>query len=72
MTDSDILAAVFALNPRTGARARRLACAVQLLRSGLARRDATMQIRVRFGVGQAVAWRVVDMAADMAVIEPNK
>lgn len=72
MSDSDVLAAVFQLNPRTGARAQRLALAVKLLSDGLCRRDVTMQIRVRFGVGQAVAWRVVDMAADMACLGAKK
>lgn len=69
MTDADTLAAVFVLNPRTGERARRLACAVHLLRSGLSRSECVAAIRVRFSVQQPVAWRVVDMAADMACIE---
>ena len=66
MTDADTLAAVFVLNPRTGERARRLACAVHLLRTGLSRREVTRQIRARFSVGPLEAWRVVDMASDMA------
>lgn len=69
MNDADVLAAVFVLNPRTGARAKRLALAVSLLREGLERREVNRQIRLRFNVGRAVAWRVVDMAADMAILE---
>lgn len=71
MNDADVLAAVFVLNPRTGARAKRLAMAVSLLREGLERREVNRQIRLRFNVGRAVAWRVVDMAADMAILQPK-
>lgn len=66
MTADDILAAVYLLNRGTAERARRLACAVALMRSGQTRRAATMQIRTRFGVCAVEAWRVVDMAADVA------
>lgn len=67
-----ILEAVFILAPRTGERARRLACAADLLRAGTGRRDAAIQIQRRFAVGQPEAWRVVDMAADMVLIEKGK
>jgi hypothetical protein len=67
MSTELLLEAVFVLNPRTGKRARLLVCAVQLLRSGVPRRDVVSQIRERFSVAQPVAWRVVEMAADMAV-----
>lgn len=67
MTADLVLEAVFLLNPRTGERARRLVCAVQLLRAGTEKKDAVLQIRQRFGVGWHAAWRVVDMAADMAI-----
>ena len=69
MNAEAILEAVFILNPRTGERARRLACAVQLLRANPSRRDAAAQIRRRFAVGQPEAWSVVDMAADMVLSE---
>lgn len=69
MTDADTLAAVFILNPRTGERARRLACAVHLMRGGMTRTECVAALRVRFGILQPVAWRVVDMAADMACNE---
>lgn len=72
MNAEAILEAVFVLNPRTGERARRLACAVQLLRANASRRDAAAQIQRRFAVGQPEAWRVVDMAADMVLIEKDK
>jgi hypothetical protein len=48
-----VLEAAWVLNPRSVQRARRLALAVQLLRQ-------------RCGVGQPEAWRIVDMASDMA------
>lgn len=66
MTADDILAAVYILNRGTAERARRLACAVALMRSGVARRDAVLQIRARFSVCREEAWRMVDMAADVA------
>ena len=72
MNAEAILEAVFILNPRTGERARRLACAVLLLRADTSRRDAAIQIQRRFAVGQPEAWRVVDMAADMVLIEKGK
>ncbi len=64
-----LLEAVFVLNPRTGARAKRLVCAVQLLQRGASRGEAIAQLQQRFGITQPVAWRVVDMAADMALKE---
>jgi hypothetical protein len=67
-----ILEAVFILNPRTGERARRLACAVQLLRANASKLEAARQIRLRFEVSQPVAWHVVNMAADMVLIEKDK
>jgi hypothetical protein len=66
MTAEDILAAVHLLNARTARRARALACAVDLLRDGRTRREAIVVIRSRFLFSQPSAWRVVDMAADMA------
>lgn len=73
MTDVAFAEAVFVLNPRTGERARRLACAVRLLKGGMAVADVRVEIRLRFHVKNPVAWRVVDMAADMAgKISPEK
>lgn len=67
MTTELLLEAVFVLNPRTGQRARRLVCAVQLLRAGVSPRDVVAQIQQRFGVERTNAWRIVDMASDMAL-----
>lgn len=61
-----LLECVFVLNPRTAARARRLAVAMTLLREGKSRREVCVVIRQRFGVIQQEAWRLVDLAADMA------
>ena len=69
MSTELLLEAVFMLNPRTGARARRLVCAVQLLKAGASRSEVIAQIQQRFEVSQPVAWRVVDMAADMALTD---
>jgi hypothetical protein len=60
-----ILEAVQALNPRTLERARRLTCALSLLRSGLPRRDACATLRLRFPIGQPEAWRMVNLAAEI-------
>lgn len=66
MSDAVFVECVFILNPRTASRARRLALAVELLRQGMGRRDVSMQIRSRFGVNRLSAWRIVDVAYDMA------
>lgn len=66
MSAEILLECVFVLNPRTAARALRLAVALALLREGKSRREVCVIIRQRFGVIQQEAWRVVDMAADMA------
>lgn len=66
MTADDILAAVYMLNRGTAERARRLACAVALMRAGMTRRAAVAQIRARFVVCHSEAWRMVDMASDVA------
>jgi hypothetical protein len=66
MNEAAFTEAVFILNPRTAERAKRLACAVRLLREGLSVAEVRTQIRLRYKVAGPVAWRVVDMAADMA------
>ncbi len=67
MNDAAIIEAAWALNPRTIDRARRLAVALHLLREGRTRRDVCTLLRHRFPrICQSEAWRVVDMAADMA------
>ena len=72
MSDALLLEAVFVLNPRTAERARRLACALALLRAGMQRREACTIIQQRFGVCQSNAWRVVSMAADMALLSTKE
>lgn len=67
MSDAAILEAVQALSPATMDRARRLARAIDLLNAGATRGEAIKAIQLRFGVCQSTAWRVVDVAADMAV-----
>lgn len=54
------------IDPRVIERARRLEVAMQLLRAGSTRREASGLIQARFGVTQQVAWRIVDRAFDMA------
>ena len=66
MSDDALLEAVHVLNPRTLERARRLAVALVLLRGGMSRADAMVAIRLRFTIDRFEAWRLVDMAADIA------
>jgi hypothetical protein len=61
-----LIEAVFLLSPRTLERARRLTCAVDLLRAGKSRREVCVIIQGRYQVCQSNAWRVVDMADDIA------
>ncbi|MEY2654297.1 MAG: hypothetical protein RLZZ524_1325 [Pseudomonadota bacterium] len=71
MSADAVLEAVALLNPRTMARAQRLASAVSMIRSGVEQREASVLIRERFGCDRWTAWRVVSMAVDMAApIEP--
>lgn len=66
MSAEAIVEAVHVLNPRTLDRARRLSCALALLRAGMERRQACGVLRLRFSICQSEAWRMVDMAADIA------
>lgn len=66
MTDDAILEAVHVLNPRTLGRARRLSVALELLRAGQTRIQACAALRLRFSMSRFEAWRLVDMASDMA------
>jgi len=65
--DAALLEAVALLNPRTMDRAKRLCCAVQLLRTGVPASEVREAIRVRFKIGRSAAWVVVEMAEDMVV-----
>jgi hypothetical protein len=66
MTADDLLQCVQTLNPGTLERARRLALAIAMLRGGMAHGYVRSIIRVRFEVDRIEAWRIVDMASDMA------
>lgn len=66
-----ILELVHTIDPHVLERARRLEVAMRLLRSGHTRRECSGMIRVQFSISQASAWRIVDMAVDMAG-EPKK
>ena len=66
MSDAALLEAVHVLNPRTLDRARRLSCALQLLRAGESQRAARVLLRQRFGCDRLESWRIVSLAADMA------
>jgi hypothetical protein len=58
--------AVHAINTRTAQRARRLAYALMLLRSGMHPRDVRRIVVQRFRVSRMCAWCDVDAACDMA------
>ena len=60
------LEVIYALDPRVFERARRLSLAIELLRAGVDRRQASGEVRRRFGISQQWAWKIVDMAHDMA------
>lgn len=73
MSADAILEAVHALNPRTLGRARRLTVALELLRQGHTRGEAIALIQQRCSISRVEAWRLVDMASDMAGNpEPSK
>lgn len=57
---------IYALDPRVCERARRLSLAIELLRNGTRPDEARRTLRERFGLQQPHAWRIVDMANDMA------
>lgn len=73
MSADEILEAVFVINPRTGERARQLVCAVGLLREGKTTREASAIVRERFQISRCSAWRIVDIANDLAgAVEEGK
>lgn len=61
-----LLELVHTIDPHVLERARRLETAMRLLRAGHTRRECSGMIRVQFAVSQQSAWRIVDMAFDMA------
>ena len=65
-TPADVVEVIYAISPSVFERARRIKCAMDLLRAGLPRREVSGAIQRRYGVSQQVAWAVVDVAVDMA------
>ncbi len=64
-----LIEAVYSLAPGAVERARRLEHAARILRSGSTRREAARLLRDRYGCSQPTAWRIVDAAADLTIIE---
>jgi hypothetical protein len=62
----DLVEITYAIHPRAFERGRRVKFAMDLLRSGMRRREVSGAVQRRFGVDQPAAWRIVDMAIDMA------
>jgi hypothetical protein len=61
----DLIEVLYAIEPRSFERARRVKTAMDLLRSGMPRAAVSVEIQRRYGISQPQAWRVVDMAFDM-------
>jgi hypothetical protein len=57
---------VFILDPRIVERARRLEFAMRHLRAGMTAGEVRNALRLQFSIPQPTAWRVVDMALDIA------
>lgn len=47
-------------------RVRRLEVALQLIRAGYPRREVSGTLQRRFSIAQPTAWRIVEMAWDLA------
>jgi hypothetical protein len=62
----DLVEVLYAIEPQSFERARRVKCAMDLLRTGMHRGKVCGEIQRRYGLSQPQAWRVVDMAVDMA------
>jgi hypothetical protein len=57
---------IFALDPRVIERARRLEFALRHLRAGMPPMEVRLALRLQFHVSQQHAWRIVDVATDLA------
>lgn len=64
------LEAVHTLSPRVLERAQQLQYAVMLIRTGTSSREASGIVRRRFECSGSTAWRLVDMAVDLAGADP--
>jgi len=62
--------AVHLADPRALERARRLLFAVSLLREGKPRREASGMVHARYRCSRSTAWRLVDVAADLVLLQP--
>ena len=60
------LALICIIDPRVIERARRLEFALRHLRAGMSPVDVRAALRRQFGIAQPLAWRIVDMASDLA------
>jgi len=60
------LEVIHALDPHIFERARRLEAAIVMLRSGQTLRHVRRMLRDRFGLGAVQAWRIAEMANDLA------
>lgn len=56
---------LMSVDPSAIERARRLECAIRLLRMGLSRTEVTQYVRAEYRVHNTTAWRTVTMAADL-------
>ena len=65
-TTLSLLEAVQALAPQVLERARRLQYAATLLGQGRSRREVSGLVFARYGCTRSKAWRLVNMAADLA------
>lgn len=66
MTMLTLLEAVQAVAPQAIERAQRLQYAATLLRQGRTRREVSGLVFARYGCSRSKAWRLVNMAADLA------
>lgn len=66
MTMLTLLEAVQAVAPQAMERARRLQYAAALLSQGRSRREVSGLVFARYGCSRSKAWRLVNMAADLA------
>jgi hypothetical protein len=57
---------IFVLDPRVIERAKRLEFAIHRLQQGMSPFDVRLALRLQFRVPQQTAWRIVDMALDLA------
>jgi hypothetical protein len=57
---------VYIVDARAIERAKRLEAAISMLHDGRTRREVSGQLQRRFQITQTSAWRIADMANDLA------